>query len=250
MRRKEYMTDSAKAWRILLALDASRDSMAALEAAFDLAAALRGEICGLFIEDARLLAAGSLPFAREVASLSGSRRPIAAMDMERRLQAVGNQARNVIDETGRRRKVRSSFRVTRGDVPAEILSAAEDADLVALGKAGWSIGAIRKPGSTCRTILSESPVPVLVVEQGATLAAPILAVSDGTPAGRRAVEFAHELSRNLGWKVALFSVHGASTGEDVLNSIRHENPRFLILPSSLPLKQCASKLTCAVLVVP
>jgi hypothetical protein len=52
---------SAKLWRILLPLDVSRDSLTALQAAFDLAAALGGEVSGLFIEDASLLAAGSFP---------------------------------------------------------------------------------------------------------------------------------------------------------------------------------------------
>jgi nucleotide-binding universal stress UspA family protein len=241
---------SAKLWRILLPLDVSRDSLTALQAAFDLAAALGGQVSGLFIEDERLLAAGSLPFAREVGWLSGSRQPIGSSDIEHRFQAVANRARNAIGEAGQRLKVRFSFRVARGDVPAEILTAAADADIVVLGKAGWSIGAFRKPGSTCLAILSGSRVPVLIMEQGATLAAPILAVNDGTPSGRRAVDFAHELSRNLGWGIAVFSAHGMSTGDDVLNSIRQEKPRLIILPSSLPLTACASKLRSAVLVVP
>jgi nucleotide-binding universal stress UspA family protein len=245
------MTDfSAKLWRLLLPLDVSRDSLTALQAAFELAAALGGEVSGLFIEDTSLLAAGSLPFAREVGSLSGNREPIGSSDIEGRFQAVANRARNAIGEAGQRLNVRFSFRVTRGDVPSEILTAAADADMVILGKASWSIGTFRKPGRTCLAILSGSRIPVLIMEQGATLAAPILAVNDGTPAGRRAVDFAHELSRNLGWGIAVFTVHGMSTGEDVLNSIRQEKPRLIVLPSSLPLKECASKLTRAVLVVP
>ena len=241
---------SAKLWRILLPLDVSRDSLTALEAAFDLASALGGAVSGLFIEDARLLAVGSLPFAREVGSLSGIREPIGSSDIERRFRAVENRARDAIAEAGRRVKVRFSFRVGRGDVSEEILTAATDADMVVIGKAGWSIGAFRRPGSTCLAIISRSHVPVLIVEHGATLAPPILAVNDGTPARRRAVDFAHELSRSLGWGIAVFSVLGMSTADDVLSSIHQERPRLIVLPSSLPLTACASKLRCAVLVVP
>jgi nucleotide-binding universal stress UspA family protein len=233
-----------------LPVDVSKDSLTALEAAFDLAAAVGGEVSGLFIEDARLLAAVSLPFAREVGWLSGTRQPIGHLEIERRFQAVEDTARGALAEAGKRVKVRFSFRVTRGDVPAEILTAATDADIVVLGKAGWSKGAVRKPGSTCLAILSRSHVPVLIVEHGTTLAPPILAVNDGTSAGSRAVEFAHDLSRSLGWGIAVFSVHGMSTGDDVLNSIRQEKPRLIVLPSSLPLGECASQLRCAVLVVP
>ena len=66
---------ASRVQRILLPVDLSRDSLAAVDVAFDLAAALGGEISGLFIEDAELLTAGSLPFAREVGSSSGIPRP-------------------------------------------------------------------------------------------------------------------------------------------------------------------------------
>ena len=240
---------AAKVWRILVALDVSRDSLTALGAAFDLASALPGEVSGLFIEDARLLAVGSLPFAREVGSLSGTRQPIGSADIERCFRAIENTARGAIAEAGRRSKVRFSFRVGRGDVPEEILAAATDADMVVIGKAGWSIGAYRKPGSTCLAILSRSRVPVLVLEQGTTLAPPILAVNDGTIAGGRAIDIAHQLSQSLGWAIGVFSAHGMATADDVLSSIHQEKPRLLVLPSSLPLTECRSKLRSAVLIV-
>src|SRR3990172_2409627 len=154
-----------KLQRILLPLDVSRDSLTALEIAFNLAASLGSEIAGLFIEDAALLLAGSLPFAREVGSLSGIRRQIGSEDIEHRFRAVASKARQAILEAGDRLKVRSSFRVARGEVPAEILTAAMEADLVILGKTGWSAGGFRRPGSTCLAILSRSRIPVLIVER-------------------------------------------------------------------------------------
>jgi hypothetical protein len=72
---------------------------------------------------------------------------------------------------------------TRGDVPAEILVAAAGRTWSSLGKRVGSIGTFRKPGTTCLAILSGSRIPVLIMEQGATLAALILAVNDGTPGG-------------------------------------------------------------------
>lgn len=236
--------------RILLPLDVSRDSLTALQISFDLAAALGGEVSGLFIEDTELLAAGSLPFAREVGSLSGISRPIGTADIQHRLGAVAGKARDALAEAGRRRNVHSSFRVARGNVPAEILTAAADADIVVLGKAGWSIGAFRRPGSTCLTILAESRIPVLIAECGATFAPPILAAHDDSPAGKRAMDFARELSRSLGWELAVFAVHGMVQGDEVLIRMRQDQPRLIVLPSSLPLSGCASQLKCPVLFVP
>ncbi len=236
--------------RILLPLDVSRDSLTALEIAFDLAASLGGEISGLFIEDAALLLAGSLPFAREVGSMSGIRRQIGSADIEQRFRAVARKARQAIVEAGDRLKVPSSFRVMRGDVQAEILTAAAGADLVVLGKAGWSISALGRPGSTCLAILSRCRVPVLIVERGTKLSPPILVVNDGTPAGRRALDFGHALSRHLGWETAVFSAQGMVHGEDVLKSVRQDKPHLIILPSSLPLSGGASWLKCPIVFVP
>jgi nucleotide-binding universal stress UspA family protein len=236
--------------RILLPVDVSRDSLTALDAAFDLAVALRGEVSGLFIEDAELLAAGRLPFAREVGSISGISRRIGSADVQNRLRAVAGKARTALAQAGQRLKVRTSFRVAQGDVATEILAAAADADLLVLGKAGWSPGVFRNPGSTCLAILSRSPIPVLIVEHGVSLSPPILAVHDDSAAGRRAVDFARNLSRILGWPIAVFSAQGMSSGDDVLERIQQAQPRLIVLPSSLPLSKCASRLRFPVLFVP
>ncbi|HLH32169.1 MAG TPA: universal stress protein, partial [Terriglobia bacterium] len=158
--------------RILLPVDLSRDSLAAIDVAFDLAAAIDGEISALFIEDAELLAAARLPFAREVGSSSGIPRRIGSEDIEHHLRAVAHEARNKLTESGRRRQVRSCFRVARGDVCSEILAATGEADLVVVGKAGWSVGKCRKPGKTCLSILAGSQVPVLIVERGGSFSPP------------------------------------------------------------------------------
>jgi nucleotide-binding universal stress UspA family protein len=231
-------------------MDLSRDSLTALEIAMNLAAALGGEVSGLFVEDAELLMAGSLPFAREVGSFSGITRRIGSEDIQHRFQAVAGKARNTLAEAGHRLKVPTSFHVGRGNVSAEILTAADDADLVVLGKAGWSLGAFRKPGRTCLAILSRSRIPVLIVERGAMLSPPILVVNDGTANGKRALEFARELGRSLGWEIAVFAAREMPAGDEVLQRIRQDKPLLIVLPSSLPLSERATQLKCPLLFVP
>jgi len=75
-------------------------------------------------------------------------------------------------------------------------------------------------------------------------------VNDGTAAGRRALEFARDLRRSLDWEIAVFSVQGISTGDDVLQRVRQDRPHLIVLPSSLPLTECASQLKSPVLFVP
>jgi nucleotide-binding universal stress UspA family protein len=245
------MSDAAMTFRrILLPMDVSRDSLSALNVAFNLAAVLQGEVTGVFIEDADLLAAVGMPFAREVGSFSGISNRIRGADMEDRFRAVAGKARDAVVQAGRRLKVPASFRVSRGDVCDEILTAAADADLVILGKAGWSAGTIRTPGSTCMAILSRSKIPVLIAEDGTRLGPSVMVVHDHTDAGRRALDVGRELSRSLGWDIVVFWVEGMSGTDEVLEKMHEDKPRLMVLPSSLPLRKRAHRLKWPVLFVP
>ena len=246
------MSDAkAKFRKILLPMDVSRDSLTALKVAFDLAAALHAEVAGVFIEDADLLTAVSLPFAREVGSFSGISKPIGTAEVEHRFGAVAGKARRAVMETGRKLKVAASFRVTRGDVPNEILRAAGGADVVIIGKTGWSAGTVRRPGNTCLSILAQSKIPVLIAEHGVSLGAPIMVAHDDTPAGNRALEVGRELSRTLGWDIVVFGVSGITGCDEVLGRIYENTPRLVVLPSSLlPIADSVSRLKWPVLFVP
>jgi nucleotide-binding universal stress UspA family protein len=59
--------------RILVALDASVNSLAAIEQAATLAANLEAEQLGLFVEDINLLRIATLPFARQICFPSGAK---------------------------------------------------------------------------------------------------------------------------------------------------------------------------------
>jgi nucleotide-binding universal stress UspA family protein len=236
--------------RILLPVDLSRDSLEALNIAFDLAAALGGDISALFVEDEKLLAAASLPFAREVGSFSGISRQIGCKDIEHRFRSVADKARVALIHAARKRQIRSSFRVARGDVSEQILTASCDADLIVLGKAGWSAGVHHTPGNTCLEILSGTRIPVLIVEQGASFAPPIVAVNDDTASGLHATEVARRLGEALRWDTTILAARGITRGEDVLERIPQEKPHLIIMPSSLPFSKRGSRLKCPVLFVP
>ncbi len=181
--------------RILVALDASPHSLAALEAAAELAATLRAELMGLFVEDVNLLRLAELPFAREVCSYSATPRRLDSQHVERELRAQAGRARQALAATAERVQVRWSFRVTRGPVTSEVLAAAAEADLVSMGKAGWSLTGQRRLGSTARAVLSQTSGPALVLRQGARLRGPVLVVYDGSAVARKALAAAVQIAR-------------------------------------------------------
>lgn len=180
--------------RILVALDASADSTAALEAAAALAALLGAELQGLYVEDVNLVRLPRLSLVTEIDLLSGEPRRLDPAELEGHLRRQAARARRSLERAAGHARVRWTFRIARGRVAAELLAA--EADLVTLGIRGHSPR--RGPGSTARELLEGAREPVLLLRRGARLGRTVYAVHDGSPAAREAVRVAADLARRQG----------------------------------------------------
>jgi nucleotide-binding universal stress UspA family protein len=195
--------------RILVALDASLHSLAALEAASELADALKAELVGIFVEDVNLLHLAGLPFAREVRYLSGVDRPLDSPSMERELRIQAEQVRQTLAGVARRRQIQWSFRVVRGQVTTELLTAAQEADLLALGRASWALTRRVRLGTTARAVVAQAPRPVLLLQHGHAICPPVQLVYDGSPAARRALATAARMALITGGHLTVMVVADA-----------------------------------------
>jgi nucleotide-binding universal stress UspA family protein len=182
---------AGKIKRILVAVDASPPSFAALEAAAELAASLQAELLGLYIEDINLLRIADSPFAREVGHFSGSIRELDSQRLQRQLRGQANRVRRRLSQLAERSQIRWSFRVTRGAIDAELRSAALEADLVILGRAGWS--GKRRLGSTAQAMASHAPGPALLHAPRAAAKPAVLVIYDGSEVAQRALTTAVHL---------------------------------------------------------
>jgi nucleotide-binding universal stress UspA family protein len=171
--------EDAHVRRVLVALDASPHSLAALQAAVALASARKLELVALFVEDLRLLQATALPFAREVGTFSGVARPLDVTQIERRLHDLAVRVESLVAASASRAEVRWSFRVRRGDVASEILACAEAGDVLSLGAAGWSPMRGRGLGDTAGRLLRAGHGPMLLARHGARLSLPLLVLLEG-----------------------------------------------------------------------
>jgi nucleotide-binding universal stress UspA family protein len=198
--------------RVLIALDASPSSLAALEAAAELAAALDAELSGLFVEDANLLRVAEMPSARVLGSYSGRRLTLGRRDMERGLRAQARRARGALAAAAQEIPLSWSFRVARGTVAPEILAAVSESSLVVLGKTGRSGSRF---GSTARAVAADAAGPVLIAGHGARRGSTVAVLYDGSPASERALGLAARLARKRRITV-LVSTGGA---QDALSSL-------------------------------
>lgn len=183
--------------RILVALDASSNSRAAMAAAIGLAETLKTEVHGLFVEDINLLRLAELPFAREVLFAETGLRQLERDSLVRKLHARAAILRREIEELATEHQIVSSFQVRRGSVNKELLSEALDSDLLVIGRMGQSISRRIRLGSTARAIVDQSRSAVLLVKSDVGIG-PIIALYDGSAVGRRVLELASELSSHSG----------------------------------------------------
>ena len=224
--------------RILVALDASTQSLAALAAAVELAAAMEAELEGLFVEDVNLLRLAGLPFAREVRH-TASLEALDSPRMERALKAQATQAREALAAAATRAQVHWSFRVVRGEVAREVLQAASEADLLTLGKQGRSRCPGARLGSTALRAALQAPGALLLVEHGVPAGRPVFVLYDGSESAERALDAAARLARMSGTYLIVLLLAGAPDAAKQLEQqaglrieLQRVRTRFHVLPEA------------------
>jgi len=181
--------------RILIALDASPHSEAALDAAVQLAAYFEAELRGIFVEDIDLLRSADLPVAREVRSFELPARSMTQGRLRRQLRRQAERAKRLMHAAAHRAEVEYSFDIVRGRVTDRLLEAAMDTDLITLGKASSDRSSRRKLGSTAREVLQNASQSVLVLREAARPDHPVMVYYDGTDTAESALELAVALVR-------------------------------------------------------
>ena len=185
--------------RIAVGINASSHSVAALQTAALLAARQRAELMGLLVEDIDLLHLAALPFAREMIYPVALGQAVDAHSMERRLQALAENARDTVSREAIKARVHWSFRVRRGQVLQELRAAAAEADLLVIGRASHLEKRKRvRLGTTAAQLLAGSPRPILTVSYGETCSGPSLIVWDGSPDSARKIQPALEWAQLFG----------------------------------------------------
>lgn len=195
------MNEQAREWRIqriLVALDASRHSLAALKAVIGLASSLKADLDGLFVEDINLLRLAGSPLAREVLYPYVTTGPLSPRRMRRELRAQAEQARRSLAAACEVRQVKWSFRVVRGEVAPEILAAAQKADLLSLGTVSRPLLQRMRMGSTARAAAEGASCCVLLHQRDVDFNAPVVALYDDSPTAQIALNRAAHFAQNRG----------------------------------------------------
>jgi nucleotide-binding universal stress UspA family protein len=211
-------TKPEKIRRIMVALDASASSLAALEAALELAAQWGAEVQGLFVEDVDLLRWASLPFATEVGHHSGEFRRPNRPEVERQLQALAERAHAHLRQAAEQRRVRASFRKVQGNVVRALREAFTEADLVTLGGGERPRTTPSGLGSTARALAAGRRGLVFVISHRVRFASPVAVLFEDSAAGHRALGLAMDLAHRNTQPLAFIT---AGQQHDVPHNVRN-----------------------------
>jgi nucleotide-binding universal stress UspA family protein len=183
--------------RILVGVDASAQSMAALEVGAEIAAGLKSELHGVFIEDIELHKLAALPVAREVRYPCGTGSILTPEAMRRELRAQATLAQRALSRLCQEMSLPGSFRTVRGDVQQTIVRVANEMDLLVLGR--FSRPLVQRPrlGSTARAAAVNAKTSVLLVHPTHVIHPPIVLAYDGTQPSRKALRIALHLARRI-----------------------------------------------------
>lgn len=192
--------------RILVALDASTQSLAALKAAVTLAEELGADLEGLFVEDINLMRVAMLPVARQVLYPSGTEESLDSSRVERELKILARQAQKSLSTLAERSGIKWSFRVVRGQVTVEILAAASESDLLTVGRSGWSLTRKVQLGSTAQDAAANAPKAVLLVKRPLAIKRPVMVVFDASPLAEQTLKAAVGLTCAFGSHLTVFLV--------------------------------------------
>ena len=195
------MAEAEQIRRILVALDASPQSLAALQAAAELAAELGAELVGVFVEDVNLVRMAALPMAREIGQTSATLRVLSEQRMTRQLRGQALRVERAMARAASRTHVRWSFRVSRGSIGTQLVEAASEVDLVVMGRTGWS--ARRRFGSSVEAVLTSGPRRTLVLHEGEQLQPTLMVVYDSSAMATRALDTAISMAKRKGGYLAV-----------------------------------------------
>ena len=182
--------------RIVVAMDSSLHSQAAAEAAVELAARFKAALEGLFVEDVNLINLADHPLCRLVSFPTAEARAPDPVALQRYIRGECARAQRTLESMAARMQLRPGFRILRGRVESEIVTAASGADLLVVGVAGRGGQARAHPGSVALAAVERATRSVLVYRSGVSAGGAPLVCFDGSDGAIKVLDAAVSLQRD------------------------------------------------------
>jgi nucleotide-binding universal stress UspA family protein len=191
---KQNRTGEKMIKSILVPLDSSKSSLAALQTAIQIGEITKAKLKGLYIEDIlRLLewqpveligsAIGSSPM------IPSSKKTEEQLEIENKFANEGNSIKKIFQDNCSRNSIACDFLIKRGNVSEIITEESRKVDLAVIGRRGSDTypAEAKEPGPTTENLLRHTTRPVIVAPPGSKFGNKILIAYDGSKTSQRAL---------------------------------------------------------------
>ena len=175
--------------KIVVAVDTSAHSQAALKAAVTLAKILGADVRGVFVEDEMWNRISQIPSTNVINADTGNLLPFENDLLEDHIRILKKRLSQNLESISEESKIKHSLAFTRGKVEDKILEAAQTADLITIGLRGHSASRNRL-GSSAKKIIQKADKPILVLKEGWHLGRELNVFYDGSPESRKGLDLA------------------------------------------------------------
>jgi len=206
--------------KILVALDASPNALAALELAAEWACRMGAELEGVFVEEQDWFVYGKHPFMKEVMDFTGTISTFTEEHVEREIQLLTHRIHTVFEQKCRIMETPFRFKTYRGLVTDKIKEAAKDADLIIIGRVGYSALWKKSIGRTTQEIIRAVDKPVLIYQKGISTGSYILVLIEDSEIGRQVLNTALILARYLNKKLQFFVYPDAEDAHSIADRVK------------------------------
>lgn len=205
---------SAKMLKILVALDHSPQSRAALASAVSMAKILEGKVHGLFVHDARWLQISTLSSLSEIDELTGKISSLNSESVKKEIREMEKIIKEHFERISRQHELAHSWSSVKGVVAQKILEEAEHSDIITIGSRGRSYSNKQKLGSTAFEIIRRADIPVLILQKEQNFVYPPVAIFDGSERSVSGIELAFEIADKNGTPLFIIDLSTAFPSDE------------------------------------
>ncbi len=181
--------------KILVAVDTSTQSNAALEAAAAFAKVMKANIHGLYVQEEHWEQIGRLPSATMINELTGETRLLEEGTLDKQVQVLAKRLQRKLKTISRKQELSHTWRSVKGRVIEEILKAGKEVDLITIGRRSHSVLQRKRLGSTAKAIIDRSEKPVLVLTDGLSLNRSVTVVYDASEESKKGLQLALSIAK-------------------------------------------------------
>lgn len=208
---------SIKMTEILVALDHSSHSRAALESAAFIAKLMEAKIHGLFVHDDQWLRISKLPSRSEIDELTGRISPMGRGAVEKEIRELEKTIKEHFELISRLHELPHSWSTLKGVVADKVLEAGKDCDVITIGSKGRSYFKSDKLGSTAAAIIRKADKPVMILQKRNDFGKSPIAVFDGSAKSVTGVKIASEIARRNETRLTIIDLSEVFPSAEDLN---------------------------------